>query len=595
MSFSQTPGYVAPAPQQLTPGDIISDVQGVRGIQAQNAQAQAYKAAIDPNTGVFDQGRFNALMGQSGTWNIGAAMQQAGQAQQATAQGSMASVNAAQTQLTSMNGWLRDLTMNPGPISAGQIQTKLDQLRGVGAITPGFYQQAQGVLAKLAPGEDARPLVQSMLWSNQQAQQQLESMYPNIQLTNMGGTMVPVQTGRYYGGQGTPVGPGIARTPSPEFQNQPVDVPIGGGQVIKNVPYNVAQAIQRDPSLLPYFYPNARGAAPPVTNNSFGPNYTGTYPGGNPPGAPAAPGTAPRTPVTQTPLPTPPSAQPPAPAVAPTATPAPPAATGSPAWLLPPPPAPTGGVYGGVGITASPEVSAQQTAQGTQSQAQLTSLQQQVQMVPQTRALLSDMRSEEATPGFQGGIGAQTASTFNKVLQFAHLGDQGNYDFTTPQQAREAFKKDSSLLAQTQLKALGNSSAITDARQELTEASTPTVEMSDAGRRLLIHTLSGNQTAVQVMNDSWTRAQRAGWGPAQFSQWMQSFNATDPRTGGQFDPRVFWLADMTPQEQWDYGHKMMGGSNADAMQFSRNLDYAERMGWISVNNTGNIALAQAGG
>jgi hypothetical protein len=341
----------------------------------------------------------------------------------------------------------------------------------------------------------------------------------------------------------------------------------------------------------------AGGAPAPgfLPNGQPDPNYRGVDSSGRPITGAAPPPNSPywQTAVTPEQLPprggtpAPPATTPPAPAGA--SSPAP--GGGTPAWAQPPPPPPTGGIYGGVGVTAAPQVQAEQTAAGTQSQAQLTSLQQQVQQVPQTKAILADMRAEEATPGFQGGIGAQTASTLNKVVQFLHLGDTTDYNFTDPQQAREAFKKDSSLLGQTTLKALGNSSAITDARQELTEASTPTVEMSDAGRRLLIHTLTGNQTAIQVMNNAWLQAQRAGWGPAQFGQWQQTFNDTDPQTGGQFDPRVYWLSDMTPQEQRDYGQKMKAASPADADQFTRNVLYARRMGWLSVSPTGFISGA----
>lgn len=611
-AFATELGAIA-NPQVPTWGQMYNNLQTYRNFQAQNAISGIYQQSIDPTTGAFDAGKFNALIAQSpqAAWAAGPAMQQAGTAMAAQGQGQQAQTGATLQRLQALSGMATPLMLRAErgePVSSQDVMGVVQQGQASGLLSPSDVQRAQRVLTQ--PGANPTEVLLGWQFANQHAQEQQQALLPNYTPMNLGGRVQMTQANPWQPNYGQPTGLSYGLSMTPAQAATPVELQIGNNQTIQVPLGNLPNVLAANPAYVKlnpgvaalasiYGMPPGGGAGGrgPITNNAFGPGYTGTYPtqGGNAANAPTQPtGGAPGPPVTSQPLPPPAPAAPPAggatPPTAPAAPAPPTASAGQPAWLQPPPPAPTGGAYGGVGVTASPEVQSQQTAQGTQSQAQLTSLQQQVQMVPQTRALLADMRSEEATAGFQGGIGAQTASTFNKVLQFAHLSDQGNYDTSTPQAAREAFRKDSSLLAQTQLKALGNSSAITDARQELTEASTPTVEMSDAGRRLLIHTLSGNQTAVQVVNDSWQRAQAQGWGPAQFSQWMQTFNATDKATGGQFDPRVMWLADMTPQEQWEYGHKMMGGSNADAMQFSRNLDYAERMGWISVSNTGNVSL-----
>src|SRR5215475_10803772 len=61
--------------------------------QANQAAADAYKQSIDPTTGAFDQGKFNALVSQSpGAWNMGETMRSAGTGYGAQSQATTANV-----------------------------------------------------------------------------------------------------------------------------------------------------------------------------------------------------------------------------------------------------------------------------------------------------------------------------------------------------------------------------------------------------------------------------------------------------------------------------------------------------------------------
>ena len=74
-------------PQQQNPlttlGQMSQGITQMRDYQAKQATADAYQQSIDPQTGAFDQGKFNALIGSTpqGAWNAGQTMQQSGAAQ----------------------------------------------------------------------------------------------------------------------------------------------------------------------------------------------------------------------------------------------------------------------------------------------------------------------------------------------------------------------------------------------------------------------------------------------------------------------------------------------------------------------------------
>jgi hypothetical protein len=144
--------------------------------------------------------------------------------------------------------------------------------------------------------------------------------------------------------------------------------------------------------------------------------------------------------------------------------------------------------------------------------------------------------------------------------------------------AQEQFNKFSAMLNGQLLQAMGGQA--TDARQELTGAATPSDLHSKLGNLGIIHMLEGNISALQVMGRQFRQAQAQGQAsPQGFDAWRDQFTAPQ-KDGSRFDPRVFWIANMGPQEQQAY----ISGLNAkDRTQLLKNSNYAERQGWVFEN------------
>jgi hypothetical protein len=263
--------------------------------------------------------------------------------------------------------------------------------------------------------------------------------------------------------------------------------------------------------------------------------------------------------------------------------------------MQPPPPLPTGGGAGGIGVTASPGYVESQRTAAAASTAAANTLQAQVSASNNQIALLSDMDTLLKTKGFGTGVGSTISSSFRQMMQFAGLvpSEPGpGTNLATPQGAQEEFAKDAARLQAAQLGALGNP---TDARQELSETTNPGMMLSKYGNATIIHMLQGSQQAIQAQGDAWARAQQQGWTPDRYNEWLNNnFLATDPVTGGRFDPRVFWMANMSPAEQRQYFAKMetpgQKDLNGQQKQLLANLQYAEQYQWIAQAKDGHITL-----
>lgn len=138
------------------------------------------------------------------------------------------------------------------------------------------------------------------------------------------------------------------------------------------------------------------------------------------------------------------------------------------------------------------------------------------------------------------------------------------------QASRENFAKMTSQFAQLQAQKLG---ITTNDKLSVAFASNPNEVFTNLGNQGVIHVLQGNEDALQAKNNAWVAAQQQGARPEQHSQWVNNFNQN-------FDPRVFWLQRMTPQER---SVLFQGMSDADITKLRGNLRYAINQGWVNPN------------
>lgn len=181
MTFHQDIGF-QPAPPSglaaMNPGQMVNMLQGVRDIQGQNALANAYRSAVDPTTGVVDQARMmNSLANSNAGWMTGVGGQQAGTAMEAQGRGTQAQLEAQRQQTTMLNGFLSSFDMSQ-PVSADQVDQKLQMAVRGGFATPSYYNQWQQMKRNMDPSElaDVRPLIQAYKYVGQTAGEQADRL-----------------------------------------------------------------------------------------------------------------------------------------------------------------------------------------------------------------------------------------------------------------------------------------------------------------------------------------------------------------------------------------------------------------------------------
>jgi hypothetical protein len=214
-------------PQQQNPlvtlGQMAGGVTQLRDFQAKQATADAYQASIDPNTGAFDQGKFNALIGSTpqGAWNAGPTMQQSGQAQYAEGAGQTAQINAKIAQLQGISGYMTPLFQqtlgpNPTPVTGQQVLDATNQAAAAGLATPEMVANVRKQVASLGPNGDATNLVRGAMFATQTGTEQLRALAPPSQPVNLGGSVGFVQTSPLGVGYNAPPGTNIGTTLTPE-------------------------------------------------------------------------------------------------------------------------------------------------------------------------------------------------------------------------------------------------------------------------------------------------------------------------------------------------------------------------------------------
>ena len=169
----------------------LSNVTALRNFQAQQAQANAYRQAINPQTGALDTGRYNALLAATpqGAWGMGPAMQQAGQAQEAQGRGTSADLSAHMQQMNALSGLMTPLLLkgerydSSKPISADNQPVTADDLNGVvqsaqngGLINQGEADWARSQIGR--PGVNPIDLARGWWFMNQSAREQLAATTP---------------------------------------------------------------------------------------------------------------------------------------------------------------------------------------------------------------------------------------------------------------------------------------------------------------------------------------------------------------------------------------------------------------------------------
>lgn len=548
------PGYgalinrLANPPNPLTTlGQDAQALTAAKELQARNAMAGIYSQAIDPATGQLDLGKLNTLIGQNpaAAWMAGQNMQQAGQAVGAQGSGTQQDIAAKQAQIDAA-GRLMFPLLRAGAatqsIEPEAVQTQLDQAHAAKLITDQQYNAWTGQLKSMSP-QQAYAFVIGANEGNEGARSLFGG---NVAIPNVGPAYQPVQL--------SPLGVKPASGPIPISPGVGETTLTVGTQTIQNVPYNVAAAITQNPDLLRVYYPQQYGAMHPGDQITMQPPAGGAPGGGN-----VAPGHFPA--------------------------PAAPAATTGPPYLQPPPPQPA--EAGGVGMT--PQAGYVENVQQP-SQKAATTLATAARDTPNVAGLINDMRAQVNQPGWNPGLGAQAGSIWRQVLDKVGINATGS----TPDQQKMAqasydeFAKDANLIASRQLATIGNPS---DARQGLAEAITPGMAQSKEGVLGISATLLGNQDAINRTSAAWAQAKANGWSDGQHNQWInQNWNATDPKTGGRFDPRVFWLADTEgnrADQARRFASKIPAGQQA---QFLKNVQYAKDQGWVKQNDDGSYAV-----
>jgi hypothetical protein len=572
-------------------GQTVNALTAARQYRAQEAVGEIYNRNIDPTTGTLNMGAFNADVARDPDARMfaGPTMQKAGEAVGAQGigraqdvAGIMAGVEARQASLSPLYAQAQLAVQGKGPpVTGAQV---MEAAKNMPKLSPDMQANLDRQLAEIGPNGDASNLVIGGYYANQHTREMLQAQTPGYGAFSTGGFVTPTQVnprapgGVSYPTPGVPIQLGM----SPAEQNQPVNLIIGNQPVQVRLG-DMAPLLASNPLLMQALTPEqraivlrAQAAAPPPGGVAVSPAPPQAAP------APTAPGGG-----ATAPAPTTRTGGPPAP---PQAAPAPATPT-PPPYLQPPPPqtqrAPTGQLppSGGLGVPPSPGEVKTQEQQAALGSGQLAALTTAVTQAPQTKALLTDMRSELNVPGWTPGMGADQASTWRQAMQRLHVatGATDTLNVNDAQGAQEAFKKDSSLLAGRMLDQLGGNP--TDARQQLSELSTPGAALSREGNQLLISALLGGQHALEAQSRAWEQAKQQGWGDSQYAQWAKNnWNGVDKATGGRFDPRIFWMADGAGLEaQQKMVAKIQKDHPAAAAQFQKNFTYAKNQGWITQN------------
>jgi hypothetical protein len=522
---SVQPWRPAPVPSA---GDMVNQLTGIRDYQAKQATSDAYQQSIDPNTGAFDQGKFNALISSTpqGAWNAGPAMQQSGQAQQATGQGQTAQIQAKQAQLNGIGQYMTPLmqkVQQGQPVSGADVLSATQNAVDAGFVTPEMAANIKNQVASLGPNGDASNLVRGAYFGTQAGLEQLKTLAPPVQAVSLGGSVQPFQPSPLAaGGAGfTGRGVGAATSMTPYQAVTPLDIRMTDGSIQQVLPGNVPAFIQQNPG------------ASVVGPSAGGPVRVGGTSGG----AGTVPGLGSGT------------YQKPAGGA--------PAASGQP-LTVGPPPQPTAGRSAPLGAAEAASVGvAGQGALGASAGSS-----------PQRQAILSDMSSALQGPNpINSGPYSDWAGTWSALVNRLPDGLASLIPGMTKEQVagQEGFVKMAEQLRQLQGQQIAG--ALTNDKFASALASSPHLALSTLGNLGMIHILQGNEDAITAKNNAWQQSVSDGWQPQNFRTWEGQYNQTPAA-----DPRIYWLQHMTPSERIKFVDGIT--STAEKASLRRNYNLA---------------------
>ena len=119
-------------------------------------------------------------------------------------------------------------------------------------------------------------------------------------------------------------------------------------------------------------------------------------------------------------------------------------------------------------------------------------------------------------------------------------------------------------------------------------ASNPNTVFSTLGNQGVIHILQGNEDAIAAKNTAWQSYVAGGGDASKYQQWSTNLNNSG------CDPRVFWMANMTPTERTDYLSTL---TPSQAGAFYNNMRTSIANKWVSPSQfapaSGSTAAAPA--
>jgi len=276
-------------------GKTIGGINLLQQYRADRASANAYQQSVDPVTGAFDQGKYNALLSQApgGGWNFGKAMQQSGLGLGAQSQGTSQQVQATLDQQSAIGTYLQPLTTkliaDPKAVVTGQDVSDLLNTIPPGLIPPTRLAQIQQQVQAIGPTGDASNFVRGAAYANSHAIEILKSHMPGYGGINQGSTFIPTQTNPTYpGGSTYPTAP-VPLGVSPDTGAQIVPVQVGSNQT-QQMPLSQAIPLLQSSPALRALNPNLVPMLSGGTSGGATPPAPGHYPG------PAAPAAAPAPP-----------------------------------------------------------------------------------------------------------------------------------------------------------------------------------------------------------------------------------------------------------------------------------------------------------
>lgn len=172
------------------------------------------------------------------------------------------------------------------------------------------------------------------------------------------------------------------------------------------------------------------------------------------------------------------------------------------------------------------------------------------------------------------GVSAQAHNLFRQLLVASGLKSQTGALAETQADA-EQFNKVAQMLAGDTMTRMGTPS---DQRAEMAREMNPGMALSYLGNKGIIHMLKGNLQAQQAMGMAWQKQLNAGTPPAMFDSWRNNFMDRQP-DGARFDPRVFWMSNMSQREQDTYFKNIK--NPAEQQQLLKNMDYMQHQGFIT--------------